>query len=108
MGVRGRSSSRHRWTCCSRRRTPVLGRACRFTQVASGTWAPKPPAQLAQIDIDAEELGRHYPLTCSVRGDARLTLKQLLGLLPRTRRTPWAPPRTPPTSWQLAGIDLLP
>jgi acetolactate synthase-1/2/3 large subunit len=62
---------------------------------------------LAQIDIDAEELGRHYPLTCAIKGDARLTLKQLLALLPRTRRTPWAQPRTPGESWQLPGIDLV-
>ena len=37
---------------------------------------PRPPG-LAQVDIDAEEIGRHYPVTVGVHADARETLRAL-------------------------------
>jgi acetolactate synthase-1/2/3 large subunit len=83
----------------------VIG--CRFTQLATGTWTLKPPSQMAQIDIDREELGRHYPLTCAVCADARVALQELLSLLPAVARLPWAPPRPRREPWQLPGLDLV-
>ncbi len=85
----------------------LLAVGCRFTQLDTGTWTLQPPASLAQVDVDREELGRHYPLTLGVHADARLALEGLLALLPTGRRRPWTElrPRTDP--WQLPGIDLV-
>jgi acetolactate synthase-1/2/3 large subunit len=83
----------------------LLAIGCRFTQVVTGTWALRPPRELAQIDIDAAEIGRHYPVTLGVEADARLTLEQLLATLPPAPRPPWTKPR-PPEPRLLGGLDL--
>jgi acetolactate synthase-1/2/3 large subunit len=84
----------------------LLAIGCRFTQVTTGTWELRPPAALAQIDIDQAEIGRHYPVTCGVRGDARRTLEALLAALPPEPRRPWTSvPRPEPL--RLAGMDFV-
>src|SRR5207248_2020774 len=84
----------------------VLAVGCRFTQLTTGSWTLKLPS-VAQIDVDPEELGRHYPLTCGVQGDARLTLESVLRLLPFGHRLNWAEERSSREVWQLPGIDLV-
>ncbi|HMF15315.1 MAG TPA: thiamine pyrophosphate-binding protein, partial [Gemmataceae bacterium] len=84
----------------------MLAVGCRFTQVSTGTWALQPPKALAQIDVDAAEFGRHYPVVLGVQADAREALRALLDVLPAEHRLPWAganPPREPSL---LAGMDL--
>jgi acetolactate synthase-1/2/3 large subunit len=83
----------------------VLG--CRFTQLATGSWSLRLPASVIQVDIDPEELGRHYPVQVGLAGDVRATLTPLLQLLPAQLRRPWAtlPPRGEP--WRLPGLDIL-
>jgi thiamine pyrophosphate-dependent acetolactate synthase large subunit-like protein len=85
----------------------LLAIGCRFTQVITGSWALKPPASLAQIDIDPEEIGRHYPVTVGIVADARLALGALLPTLPEEARSPWAGPAVPHTARRLGGWDLL-
>jgi acetolactate synthase-1/2/3 large subunit len=82
----------------------VIG--CRFSQVSTATWAVRPPASLAQIDIDPGEIGRHYPVTVGVVADAALGLQSLLAALDSGRRKPWTalPAREP---WRLPGADVL-
>jgi acetolactate synthase-1/2/3 large subunit len=42
-------------------------------------WAvPRPGVAAIQVDIDAEALGRNYPLQCAVLGDARATLMRMV------------------------------
>ncbi len=84
----------------------LLAVGCRFTQLATGSWALRVPPSVAQIDVDAEEIGRHYPVALGVHADARLALEELLPLLPPAR-SPWAPPRPKGEPWRLPGIDLL-
>jgi acetolactate synthase-1/2/3 large subunit len=62
---------------------------------------------VAQIDVDRFEIGRHYPVSAGVVGDARLVLETLLDALPREPRVPWAKPDPPPEQWRLPGMDLL-
>jgi acetolactate synthase-1/2/3 large subunit len=83
----------------------VLAIGCRFTQATTGSWALKLP-QLAQIDIDLEEIGRHYPAS-GICADARQTLEALLSALPTKPRIPWTLPQPPPEPWGLPGIDLV-
>jgi acetolactate synthase-1/2/3 large subunit len=85
----------------------VLAVGCRFSQVSTGNWSIPQPQQLAHIDIDKEELGRHYPATLGIHADARHTLRALLSALPDERRQPWAPPAPARASWRLPGIDLV-
>ena len=60
----------------------LLAVGCRFTQLATGSWVLRLPPSVAQIDVDAEEIGRHYPVALGVHADARLALEGLLPLLP--------------------------
>lgn len=84
----------------------MLAIGCRFTQVTTGTWSLRPPSALAQIDIDAAELGRHYPIVLGIQADARATLRELLHLLPPEPRTPWADAKPPREQRLIAGMDL--
>src|SRR5690242_7967347 len=56
-------------------------------------WAvPKIGTPAIQIDIDAEALGRNYPLEAAVNGDAKVTLAEMLKHADRgsaTRRKAW-------------------
>src|SRR5262249_14825310 len=85
----------------------LLAVGCRFTQVTTGSWALRPPAALAQIDIDPEEIGRHSPSTLGPAADARLPLRALLDVLPPEQRTMWPPTQPPRTPWRIHGLDLL-
>jgi acetolactate synthase-1/2/3 large subunit len=85
----------------------LLAVGCRFTQLTTGSWALRPPPSLVQIDVDADEIGRHYPVAAAVRADARLALEALLAALPAGPRAPWATPRRKPEPWRLPGLDLL-
>jgi acetolactate synthase-1/2/3 large subunit len=48
------------------------------SQVTRNWTIPLPGTRVVQIDVDPEELGRHYPNTVSVLGDAKLTLGQMV------------------------------
>jgi acetolactate synthase-1/2/3 large subunit len=85
----------------------MLALGCRFTQAATGSWALKPPPSLAQIDIDADEIGRHYPVALGLHADVRQALEALLAALPAERRQPWALPAPPHEPWRLGGLDLV-
>jgi acetolactate synthase-1/2/3 large subunit len=58
------------------------------------------------IDVDASEIGRHYPVTLGIHADARAALTALLARLPDSTRTPWAKLPPPDEPWMLPGIDL--
>lgn len=85
----------------------LLAIGCRFTQAATASWKLPVPRALAQIDIDAQEIGRHYPVSASVVADAKLALKALLSALPAKNREPWALPESPAEPWRLPGWDLV-
>jgi acetolactate synthase-1/2/3 large subunit len=85
----------------------LLAVGCRFTQAATGGWTLPLPPSLAQIDVDPEELGRHYPVSVGVCADARLALDALLAALPPGKREPWALPVPPREPWRLPGLDLV-
>jgi acetolactate synthase-1/2/3 large subunit len=85
----------------------LLALGCRFSQLTTGSWTlPLPPA-LAQIDIDPEEIGRHFPVQAGVVADLRPALDALLDTLPATPRAPWGARPRPATPWRLPGIDLI-
>jgi acetolactate synthase-1/2/3 large subunit len=85
----------------------LLAIGCRFTQLATGTWTLKLPAALAQIDIDATEIGRHYPVRQGIVADAAETLRALLDVLPQKPRTTWASIKPSVERWRLPGLDLV-
>lgn len=47
-------------------------------QVTNAWQVPKPGVQTIQLDIDPQELGRNYPNTISLLGDAKVTLQKLI------------------------------
>jgi acetolactate synthase-1/2/3 large subunit len=84
----------------------LLAVGCRFSQLTTGSWTLKVPPSLAQIDVDPEEIGRHYPISRALVCDAALGLEALCETLEDRPRRPWAevPPRPP---WRLPGMDLV-
>jgi acetolactate synthase-1/2/3 large subunit len=47
--------------------------------MVTANWrVPAPGTRIVHLDIDAEQLGRHYPTDVPLNGDARATLRQML------------------------------
>ena len=86
----------------------LLAIGCRFTQAATGSYGrcgcPNP---WHQIDMDPEEIGRHYPVHLGIHADAPRPCGVLLELLPPMPRTPWISPPPPREPTRLPGLDLL-
>jgi acetolactate synthase-1/2/3 large subunit len=86
----------------------LLAVGCRFSQASTGSWQLPLPKSLVQIDIDPEEIGRHYPVSLGIVGDAGMALVELLKRLPEKRRSPWAKLPTPHEPWQsIPGRELV-
>jgi acetolactate synthase-1/2/3 large subunit len=60
-------------------------------QVTNGWQIPKPGTKTIQLDINPEELGRNYPNTVSLQGDAKVTLQQMIAAAASepSRRAEW-------------------
>lgn len=81
----------------------LLALGVRFDDRSSSSWIPGysfniPPTRLIHVDIDAEEIGRNYPVHLGIVGDARTVLRQLL----EVAKT--APPRAAGRDAWLADI----
>lgn len=87
----------------------MLAIGCRFSQLGTGNWTAPYPKSLAHIDIDAEEIGRHYPATIGLQADARIALEMLLDALPAESRQAWtdAKRRGVEEMWKLEGRDFI-
>lgn len=85
----------------------ILALGCRFTQALTGSWSLRVPASLVHVDIDPQEIGRHYPAAQGIVADARLTMAALLSALAAANRPPWAQLARPTEPWRLPGVDLL-
>jgi acetolactate synthase-1/2/3 large subunit len=77
----------------------LIALGVRFDDRMSSSWIPGytfeiPPTKLIQVDIDPSELGRNYPLTVGVLGDARTVVRQLMEELDRRQAS-----RPVPTEW---------
>ncbi len=85
----------------------LLAIGCRFSQLATGSWTIPLPKVRVHVDIDSEEIGRHFPVELEIVADARQTLEALLAILPPSPRSPWTelPSRQQP--FALAGVDAL-
>ena len=60
-------------------------------QVTNGWRVPKPGTPVIQIDIDPSELGRSYPNTVALMGDAKVTVRRLIEFLnPEAKKEQWA------------------
>jgi acetolactate synthase-1/2/3 large subunit len=61
----------------------LLALGVRFDDRSSSSWIPGysfniPPTRLIHVDIDAEEIGRNYPVHLGIVADVRTVLRQLL------------------------------
>jgi len=69
----------------------LLAVGTKFVARATGDWTHRLPRQLIHVDIDPEEIGKNYPASHGLVGDAREVLRQLLGALAVPgNRTCWA------------------
>ncbi|MFC1935722.1 thiamine pyrophosphate-binding protein [Chloroflexota bacterium] len=63
----------------------ILALGTRISQLTS-QWAPgfvDPKARIVQVEIDAQEIGRNYPVAVGILGDAKAVTQQLLEALRR-------------------------
>jgi acetolactate synthase-1/2/3 large subunit len=61
----------------------MLAVGCRFADETTSSYRPGhalsiPPTKLIHVDIDAEEIGKNYPVEVGIVGDARATLAALV------------------------------
>jgi len=72
----------------------ILAVGARFNDLHTGSWIPGyvyniPPTRLIQVDIDAAEIGRNYPVEIGLVADARAFLAQAARIArARSRRHP--------------------
>ena len=64
----------------------ILSVGCRFVDWSASSWRKGvtfaiPPTQLIQLEIDAREIGKNYPVAVPLLGDARAGLADLLAAL---------------------------
>jgi len=64
----------------------ILSVGCRFTDWSASSYRQGitfaiPPSRLIQVDVDAREIGKNYPVEVPLLGDARGTLVDLLAAL---------------------------
>ena len=64
----------------------ILSVGCRFTDWSASSYRrgitfAMPPTKLIQADVDPREIGKNYPATVSLLGDAQATLTDLLAAL---------------------------
>jgi acetolactate synthase-1/2/3 large subunit len=58
-------------------------------QVTANWRLPAPGTAVVQLDMDPEQLGRNYPNTVSLHGDAKATLAAMVDAAQRGARTAW-------------------
>lgn len=91
LGFVGRNGAFHA-NEAARRSDVVLDLGARFDDRSASSWIPGyswniPPAKLIQVDIDANEIGRAFPVALGICADVRTFLHQLLAELDRRAAT---------------------
>ena len=77
----------------------ILAIGTGFGEADCSSWNPKytlaiPPTRLIQIDVDPQEIGKSYPVSVGIVGDAKATLGKLLEQLrARVARRNWGESR---------------
>lgn len=89
LGVAGRNGTYHANQAC-RNADVLLAIGTRFCDRVSSGWIPGftfniPPTKLIQVDIDPDEVGRNYPPTIGIVGDAKRVLAQFLEVIDRRK-----------------------
>lgn len=85
LGATGRNGP-HAANEAARSCDVLLALGTRFDDRPTSSWIPGmtysiPPTRLIQVDLDATEIGRNYPVEVGVVGDVELVLRQLLSNL---------------------------
>jgi len=63
----------------------LIAIGCRFSPVATSRWKARIPDKIIHIDIDPQEIGRHYPVEIGILGDAKFILRHLLEYIKKER-----------------------
>jgi acetolactate synthase-1/2/3 large subunit len=74
----------------------------RLAQVETQDWTLPLPKTLVHVDIDPTVIGRHYPATVGVVGDARRALEQITAALTGSAAHPVPSPAAEIAQWQAA------
>ena len=74
----------------------------RLGPVETRDWSLRLPKTLVHVDIDPTVVGRHYPATVGVIGDARVALEQITAVLDALAQHPGPSPAAEIARWQAA------
>jgi acetolactate synthase-1/2/3 large subunit len=82
LGSTGRNGT-YTANAATRNADVILAVGTRFDDRSTSSWLPGftysiPPARLIHIDLDPNEIGRNYPVSVALLGDAKVVLGQLL------------------------------
>jgi acetolactate synthase I/II/III large subunit len=82
LGSTGRNGT-YMANAATRNADVILAVGTRFDDRSTSSWIPGftysiPPTKLIQIDVDPSEIGRNYPVTLALLGDAKIVFGQLL------------------------------
>ncbi len=72
----------------------ILAVGTGFAEADCSSWDPNytfaiPPSKLIQIDIDSQEIGKIYPVSVGIVGDAKATMAALVNKLAGSRKNDW-------------------
>jgi acetolactate synthase-1/2/3 large subunit len=109
------SGMKEHLSALTRHSDAVLAVGCRFSQLATGNWALEVPADLVQMDIDPDEIGRNYPVRVGICAHAKVALPALTRML-RGRGSSeaggnWRSVRAQlpqQERWHIEGFDVVP
>lgn len=79
----------------------------RLGQIETRDWTLPLPTTLVHVDIDPAVIGRHYPATVGVVGDARQVLEQIAETLTSMALRPGPSPATEIAQWQAEERERL-
>jgi acetolactate synthase-1/2/3 large subunit len=79
----------------------------RLGQIETRDWSLRLPKTLVHVDIDPTVIGRHYPATVGVVGDARRALEQIAKTLEGMALHPCSSPATEIARWKAEERERL-
>ena len=88
----GSWSSERRVSALLKESDLLIAVGVKFGNSSTRGWSLELPGNMIHIDIDRREIGKNYPVSLGIIGDAKLVLRQILNKLKGQDRSIWSSP----------------